>query len=256
MNKRILTIICFLFLLLFIINNNKQELFINYNKIEYSDKLSINNIKHLKKGQKIMTNMFKEYDRICRKHNLKYWCDGGTLLGIIRNNKWITYDGDIDTAMMEEDYIKLKKIIQKELPQGMWFQANDLLVDKHYKAKGLAKIRDLNSCYVEYTNGKNGKNNHNGLQLDIFIVKKKGNHFFNRENHTYNYNDIFPLKEDIFEGFKVYIPNNTNLILTKYYGKNYMKMLPKDKRYPHEGIIDSNKTCDFHYKKYPALYKK
>ena len=30
-----------------------------------------------------MTEMFRTYDKICRKHNLKYWCRGGTLIGAV-----------------------------------------------------------------------------------------------------------------------------------------------------------------------------
>ena len=34
---------------------------------------------NLRKGQKIMTKMFKEFDKICRKYGLKYWAIGGTI---------------------------------------------------------------------------------------------------------------------------------------------------------------------------------
>lgn len=35
----------------------------------------------LKVGQGEMLNILKEIDKICVKHNIKYWLDAGTLLG-------------------------------------------------------------------------------------------------------------------------------------------------------------------------------
>ena len=47
----------------------------NFDNYKFSDKLSIQNINNLKKSQIKMTDMLREFNRICRKYNLKYWCD-------------------------------------------------------------------------------------------------------------------------------------------------------------------------------------
>jgi len=49
----------------------------------------------------------KIFDNICKKENLKYWIDFGTLLGAIRHNGFIPWDDDIDIAMPRDDYEKL-----------------------------------------------------------------------------------------------------------------------------------------------------
>ena len=49
----------------------------NFDNYKFSDKLSIQNINNLKKSQIKMTDMLREFNRICRKYNLKYWCDWG-----------------------------------------------------------------------------------------------------------------------------------------------------------------------------------
>ena len=132
--KQIFILLCILaILILVLIQLLNRESFTTYNNVAYSNKLTIKDIKDLKKGQKKMTNMLREFDRICRKHKLEYWCVDGTLLGIIRHTGWIPYDGDIDVAMMKTDYKKLQKIIQKELPDGMWFQ--DSTTDKYWHTK-------------------------------------------------------------------------------------------------------------------------
>lgn len=216
-------------------------------EIELSDKYSLEDIKNLKEGQKIMSNLLREFDRICRKHNIRYYCIGGTALGVIRHKGWIPWDGDIDICINQKDYDILKSIVQDELPNNMWFQNHE--IDKNYPKNNSVqgKIRDLNSCYIEYTNNSD-KSWHNGLQLDIFIDEK------------YKYKmpdeDIFPLREKPFEDFNVFIMKNTEKYLDYVYGKEWIHLFPKEKRIAHEGKIDAFNTCPFHYEKYPELYNK
>ena len=93
----------------------------------------------------MMTNMFDKFNNICRRHNIKYWCLGGTLIGVVRHKGWVPWDGDIDLGILEEDYNKLKEILPKELPRDMWFQ--NKTNDKYYNSD-IGKIRDLNSCRI------------------------------------------------------------------------------------------------------------
>jgi phosphorylcholine metabolism protein LicD len=248
-----LIILLLILILIFILQlsyTNFTENF--YNEIEMSPKLSEQDILDLKKGHKIITNMFREFDRICRKYNLKYWCVGGTLIGAIRHNGWVPWDGDVDVGMLEEDYNKLQKIIQKELPKNMWFQ--DKTTDKYYNST-IGKIRDLNTNYKDYKS----QSWHNGLQLDIFIFKKdkdmltisiKGTDIKNT-----NYNIIFPLKESIFENIKVYVPNNTKKYSIEYWGSYPPTLPPINKRFPHEGRIELM-APKWMLQKYKHLYKK
>jgi len=145
-NKKLLFKISFLAILTFILILyiqlfKKQEQFTN--KIIMSPKLSKQDILDLKKGQNIMTHMLRIFDRICRSHNLKYWCVGGTLIGAIRHKGWVPWDGDVDVCMLKKDCNKLQKIIQKELPKNMWFQTH--LNDKYWPNSGINKIKYLNA---------------------------------------------------------------------------------------------------------------
>lgn len=248
----VILVMVFIFFLL-VCGSNDIENFTEYGGFSYSDKLSVSEIKNLKLGQKKMTQMFKQFDRICRKYGLKYWCTGGTLIGAMRHQGWVPWDGDIDLAMLEEDYLKLEKLIQGELPSDMWFQSSK--TDKHYRSK-IAKIRDLSSCYIESKSKW-----HNGLQLDIFVFKQVGNkiigpgetHAISKDDGTYNYQEIFPLKELPFEDFRVYVTNNYIKNSIKKFGSYPPKLPDKSKRYPHEGKIDPIKGCSYHQQLYPNL---
>ena len=68
--------------------------------------------------------------------------------------------------------------------------------------------------------------------------------------------DIYPLRRVPFENFYVYVMNNSEKYLVNNYSDKWMENLPINKRFPHEGLIDANKTCHHHYKLYPQLYPK
>ena len=59
-----------------------------------------------------------EIDRICKKHNIQYFAEWGTMLGTIRHGGFIPWDDDLDIAMKRIDYERFQKIAPKELPEG------------------------------------------------------------------------------------------------------------------------------------------
>lgn len=58
--------------------------------------------------------VLNEVDRICRKYNIQYFADWGTLLGTIRHKGFVPWDDDMDITMKREDYTRFCQIVQQE----------------------------------------------------------------------------------------------------------------------------------------------
>ena len=111
----------------------------------------------------VMLKLLRVFDDICRKNNLKYWLDGGTLIGAIRHNGFIPWDDDIDVAMLSDDYEKFIEIAQQELPDDVFLQTRK--TDKKYPLY-ITKLRDKYSTYEEQNVAR--LNCHKGIFIDIF----------------------------------------------------------------------------------------
>ena len=58
----------------------------------------------LQEMQKIELNLLLEFDKLCKLHRLRYYIDGGTLLGAMCYEGFIPWDDDIDLKMPRPDY--------------------------------------------------------------------------------------------------------------------------------------------------------
>lgn len=128
----------------------------------------------LRKAQLRMLEILIEVDKICRKHNIPYWLDYGTLLGAVRHGGFIPWDDDVDISMMKEDYDRFLDIAPKELPEQ--FAVQNLSTDKYYSLT-FTKIVDKKSKTIDSTGVySQSKRKYQGLWVDIFPVIKGNVH--------------------------------------------------------------------------------
>lgn len=137
----------------------------------------------LRRQQLRMLEILDAVDACCRKHNIPYWLDSGTLLGAARHKGFIPWDDDLDIMMLREDYLKLLKVLPAELPREFILQTID--TDPYYIAP-YAKVRDLKS-HIKENIPYDRLLTYTGIFIDIFpiekaplLLEKIGRHFSNK----------------------------------------------------------------------------
>lgn len=67
--------------------------------------------------QLLITELLKLFDYICKKHDITYWMDYGTLLGATRHRGFVPWDDDLDLSMLKEDYNRFIEIFPQEIEE-------------------------------------------------------------------------------------------------------------------------------------------
>lgn len=60
--------------------------------------------------------VFEAVKMVCRKYDIKYYAEWGTLLGAVRHGGFVPWDDDFDICMKRDDYMRFIKVAADELP--------------------------------------------------------------------------------------------------------------------------------------------
>lgn len=103
------------------------------------------NEEELRKLQLIELELLIEFDRICRKNQIRYTLTGGTLLGAVRHGGFIPWDDDADVSMLRTEYEKFREACLTDLGDGFYFQ--DMRNTRGYRW-GYGKLRKKNTLFL------------------------------------------------------------------------------------------------------------
>lgn len=63
--------------------------------------------------------IFREFEKVCIKYNLRYYSSGGTTIGALRHGGFIPWDDDMDIEMPRADFVKFLEVYEKEVPEHL-----------------------------------------------------------------------------------------------------------------------------------------
>jgi len=161
--------------------------------------------------------MYK-FDKICEKHDIKYFAVAGTLLGAVRHKEMIPWDDDIDVGILEDDYDKFKSID---------FSKYGL------QAHGIEKT---NTGKITFSHTLNSNVKRNSVFIDIFFMKPTGGNkyvYSNPEarlswpNEFFYKHELFPLKKYKFKNITINGPSLYSPYCERAWEKNWKKPLFK-----------------------------
>jgi lipopolysaccharide cholinephosphotransferase len=205
------------------------------------------------------------FDKMCKKYELNYWIEYGTLLGAVRHNGFIPWDDDTDVAMPREDFNKVYDLMRGEFEKHgitLEYSTNELsslcLHYKHMETGIWLDITPMDSFtspydlddtrrflypkitkYIKYYNlHKNSptykiweKKNRMifGFQSGERLYLFHGQEFRQSKIRVFRKEDLLPCKRIFFNGIELSAPSNPDEYLSYVYSKNYMN-------FPHGGI--------------------
>lgn len=114
----------------------------------------------LKELQQLELGLLIALDAVCRKHHLRYYMDGGTLLGAVCYDGFIPWDDDIDIKMPRPDYEKLLTL-HEDFPPHVYLD----MPRKGHCEYSFLKLIDRRTVLEEQTGGQMKIT---GVYLDVF----------------------------------------------------------------------------------------
>lgn len=143
--------------------------------------------------------MLDEFDRICRKHGLKYFLVHGSLLGAVRHGGFIPWDDDLDVAMPREDYDRFLETAKVELSAPL--SLHTPATEQELFWGGYARIRNEQTTAIEVRELRHQGNL--GIWVDVLPL------------------DVCTSDEKKFEKKEKQIRSSQRLLLAKIYGRDY-----------------------------------
>lgn len=143
--------------------------------------------------------------KICDKHHLTYWLEGGSMLGAARHGGIIPWDDDVDIALPRPDYNKLLEILPKELPPYLVMQNTLTSFDS---AESFTKVRNSNTACIYPQMAKSHCHCNMGIFLDIFPMDGVPDSRFGR----WLLARLIRLLNDVYRGM---VPGESSTVLGK-----------------------------------------
>lgn len=135
----------------------------------------------LRNAQLRMLSLLLWFDEVCKKYDIPYFLEGGTLLGAIRHKGFIPWDDDIDLGVPYKYYKKMRNAFIREKHPQFIIQCEE---NDPYSFKFWFVLRDTKSKYIHVRPEmikRESVMKYTGLQIDLFPYD---NHVFSALNRV------------------------------------------------------------------------
>lgn len=162
------------------------------------------------KNGELAFTMLKSITDLFDENDIDYWLEGGTLLGVVRENRLLPWDNDLDISIKEDQWPKLEKILKKIKYR---VRERRFTTDNAPFKKGVTRLVKVSNRRFYFFKGE--------VVLDIFIKFKQDEDYFWQVGNTqksvpanfYAKTILYP-----FLGKDFKVPENYTGYLTNRYG--------------------------------------
>ena len=160
----------------------------------------------------IMFELLEELIDIANIDNIKIILMHGGLIGWYWNKKILPWDSDIDISVSYEDFLIL--VTHKYVHPRFHLDINPNYVNRQSLSKHHTKYDEPNKIDARIIDKTSG------VYIDITaLYSGKTGILQTKCPHFYKYDDMYPLKIDVFENIPIYIPNNIKNVIIQEYSK-------------------------------------
>lgn len=160
---------------------------------------------------------------VLNEHNILYWADFGTCLGIYRHNGMIPGDKDVDFSILSNDHDQVLRLLKTKLPKDKYRVMDfsppsnrDTIIKVELRNIGL--LVDLYHYTVDEEN-ETVTYNFSHINSPLIPAEALKRELPYTEKHI-PFNQVFPLRPAQIDGLNVFVPNQIERYLKGQYGED------------------------------------
>lgn len=121
-------------------------------------------LERLTAHQKLLLEMLKDFDAVCKKHHISYQLFAGTALGAARHHGFIPWDDDADVLLMRSEYDRFFESAAGDFDPSVYYVQREH--GPHWPMP-FSKLRRNNTACIEKYHARDPRM-HQGVYIDIF----------------------------------------------------------------------------------------